>query len=52
VAEPLKIAHVVGAQVSGGGITVTAALTKAHESGAQVAGHLPTPGAPNQYSRK
>jgi hypothetical protein len=27
-------------------------LTKAHASRAQVAGDVPTPGAPNQYSRR
>jgi len=42
----------VGAQVSGTGITLTAALTGAHASGAQVACSLPTPGAPNQYYRR
>ena len=52
VAAPLKIAHAEGAQVSGSGITLTAALTKAHASGAQVGGTGPTPGAPNQYSRR
>jgi hypothetical protein len=52
VAAPLKSAHAAGAQVSGTGITLTAALTKAHDSGAQVTHNLPTPGAPNQYSRK
>ncbi len=29
---------------------MTAALTKAYESGAPVAGSVPTPGAPNQYA--
>jgi len=43
--------HAAGAQVSGTGITLTAPLTKAHDSGAQVAGNVPTPGAPNKYSR-
>jgi hypothetical protein len=52
VAAPLKMAHAVGAQVSGSGITFTAALTKAHDSGAQVSGNVPTPGAPNSYSRR
>jgi hypothetical protein len=42
----------VGAQVSGTGITLTAALAKGHDSGAQIAGGVPTPGAPNQYYRK
>jgi hypothetical protein len=52
VAEPLKYAHGAGAQVSGTGITLTAALTHAHASGAPVADNIPTPGAPNRYSRR
>jgi hypothetical protein len=52
VAMPLNIAHAMGVQVSGSGITFAAPLTKAHYSGAQVASYLPTPGAPNQYTRK
>jgi hypothetical protein len=48
---PLKSAHAAGAQVSGSGITLTAALSKAHASGAQVAVNVPTPGAPNKYER-
>ena len=52
VAAPLKMAHAVGAQVSGSGITLTTALTKAHANGAQVAGSVPTPGAPNHYVRR
>ncbi len=52
VAAPLKLAHGVGAQVSGTGITLKGALTRAHASGAQVTGGVPTPGAPNQYYRK
>ena len=51
VAAPLAHAHAVGAQISGTGITLTAALTKAHAPGAQIASDLPTPGAPNKYSR-
>jgi hypothetical protein len=51
VAAPLKSAHAAGAQVSGSGITLTTALTQAHASGAQVASNVPTPGAPNKYSR-
>ncbi len=50
VAAPLKLAHAAGAQVSGSGITLTAALSKPHDSGVTVCGNLPTPGAPNQYS--
>jgi len=52
VAAPLAMAHAVDAQVSGSGITFATALTRPHESGAQVAGNLPTPGAPNQYYRR
>jgi non-reducing end alpha-L-arabinofuranosidase len=52
VAEPLKYAHGAGAQVSGTGITLTTALIRAHASGAQVADNIPTPGAPNRYSRR
>ncbi len=49
---PLALAHAVGAQVSGSGITLTGALTKAHASGTQVVSGVPTPGAPNKYYRK
>jgi hypothetical protein len=52
VDAPLKLAHAVGAQVSGSGITFTTALTKAHAIGAQVGDSGPTPGAPNQYARR
>jgi hypothetical protein len=51
VTVPLKLAHAAGAAVSGSGITFTTALTRAHDSGAPVAGNVPTPGAPNRYSR-
>ena len=52
VTEPLKAAHGAGAQVSGTGITLTTALARAHASGVQVADNIPTPGAPNRYSRR
>jgi hypothetical protein len=52
VTEPLKQAHTAGAQISGSGITLATALTRAHASGAQIADNIPTPGAPNRYSRK
>jgi hypothetical protein len=48
VATPLKLAHAVGAQVSGTGITLTAALTKSHTAGVRVVTAVPTPGAPNR----
>jgi len=49
VSGPLKFAHEAGAQISGSGITLTTALTRAHARGALVANNLPTPGAPNKY---
>ncbi|MEO8100310.1 MAG: arabinofuranosidase catalytic domain-containing protein [Acidobacteriota bacterium] len=52
VTAPLKSAHTSGAQVSGTGITLTGTLTRAHGSGAQVAASVPTPGAPNKYTRR
>ena len=52
VAVPLTYPHNVGAQVSGSGITFATPLTRAHDNGAQIASYLPTPGAPNQYTRK
>jgi hypothetical protein len=51
VAAPLRLGHAAGAQVSGSGITLTSALTRAHDAGALIAGNIPTPGAPNQYTR-
>ncbi|MGO8676744.1 MAG: arabinofuranosidase catalytic domain-containing protein [Limisphaerales bacterium] len=52
VAAPLTMAHAADAQVSGSGITLTTALTRAHDRGAQVANGVPTPGGPNQYYPK
>ena len=52
VASPLTHAHAAGAQVSGTGITFTAALGRAHASGAQLTDNVPTPGAPNHYDRR
>jgi hypothetical protein len=52
VTAPLKYAHAAGAQVSGSGITLASPLTMTHDIGTQVAGNLPTPGEPNQYTRK
>jgi hypothetical protein len=49
LAAPLSMTHAAGAKVSGSGISLTTALTRAHDSGAPVASNLPTPGAPNQY---
>jgi hypothetical protein len=39
-------------QVAGTGITLTSALSRAHASGAQIADHIPTPGATNQYQSR
>jgi hypothetical protein len=52
VSEPLKMAHADGVQVAGSGINLKAGLARAHENGAQISGHIPTPGAPNQYAEK
>ncbi|HEV2498102.1 MAG TPA: arabinofuranosidase catalytic domain-containing protein [Terriglobia bacterium] len=52
VTSPLMHAHAAGAQVSGSGITLAAALTRTHARGAPVVDNVPTPGAPNRYSRK
>jgi hypothetical protein len=51
LAAPLMFAHAADAPVSGSGITLTSALTRPHVRGAQVAGGVPTPGAPNKYYR-
>ncbi len=52
VAAPLTLAHAVGAQISGTGISLTSALKQAHANGAPVSGGVPTPGARNQYFSK
>ena len=52
VSEPLKFAHGGGAQISGTGISLRAPLAKPHAAGTQVASDIPTPGAPNRYTRK
>ena len=49
---PIAHAHAAGADVAGTGITLTNALIKAHAVGTQITDNLPTPGAPNKYSRK
>jgi len=52
VTVPLAHPHAVGTQVSGTGINLTAALTRAHVGGAQVIDYVPTPGGPNQYHKR
>ena len=52
VTAPLKLAHGIGAQVSGSGITLTTPLAKQHAAGVRVASAIPTPGAPNQYTKR
>ncbi|HLN22217.1 MAG TPA: arabinofuranosidase catalytic domain-containing protein [Bacteroidales bacterium] len=49
---PLKKAHAAGVQVSGSGITLASPLSMAHENGTLVASDVPTPGEPNQYTRR
>jgi non-reducing end alpha-L-arabinofuranosidase len=51
IARPLTLAHSAGAEVSGTGITLTAALSRPHAGGVQVAAGVPTPGGPNKYGR-
>ncbi|HKD09475.1 MAG TPA: arabinofuranosidase catalytic domain-containing protein [Bryobacteraceae bacterium] len=51
LAAPLAHAHAAGASLSGSGITLTNALTRAHDRGTQAVVNMPTPGAPNQYSK-
>jgi non-reducing end alpha-L-arabinofuranosidase len=52
VTTPLAHQHAAGAQVSGSGIDLGAALTHAHSLGTQVYDNVPTPGAANQYVRR
>lgn len=49
---PLARAHAAGAVIAGTGITLAGALTRAHAAGTQILTDLPTPGAPNRYSRR
>jgi hypothetical protein len=51
VATPLSHAHAAGVQITGTGISLTGALTRAHPDGAPVTNNVPTPGGPNQYQR-
>lgn len=48
---PLNLDHAAGVQVSGSGITLASPLARSFDSGTQVAGNIPTPGKPNQYTR-
>ena len=50
--SPLKSSHVSGAPISGSGITLNAALARAHSRGSTVTDNVPTPGAPNVYSTR
>jgi len=52
VSKPLTHPHAAGAQLAGTGITLAAGLTRAHAGGAMVSDHVPTPGAPNRYSKR
>ncbi|HEX2920535.1 MAG TPA: arabinofuranosidase catalytic domain-containing protein [Bacteroidales bacterium] len=51
LSTPLKSGYIAGSKVAGSGITLKEALKKTHNSGTQMAGGVPTPGAPNEYSR-
>jgi hypothetical protein len=52
IAAPLTQPHAAGSQVSGTGITLSNALSRAHGRGTPITDNSPTPGAPNKYSRK
>jgi hypothetical protein len=52
VTAPLKYAHGNSTPVSGSGITFAAPLAKPYENGTPVESNVPTPGEPNQYTRK
>jgi hypothetical protein len=47
---PLRFAHPVNVEVSGTGLSLAGALTRAHAAGAQVVSDVPTPGASNKVS--
>ncbi|MDE1918069.1 MAG: lamin tail domain-containing protein [Sphingomonadales bacterium] len=49
--QPLAMAHGAGVTVSGSGLTLARVLTKNHAAGEPVISDMPTPGAPNRYSR-
>ena len=51
IETPLKFAYASGTEVAGTGITLRSPLSRAHASGSQVADNVPTPGAPNKYTR-
>lgn len=50
LSAPLHYAHPANVDVSGTGLTLAGALTRAHAAGAQVVSDVPTPGAPNKVS--
>ncbi len=52
VSVALAREHSIGAQISGSGITLASPLTKAHDYGTPISSNIPTPGAPNHYTRK
>ncbi len=49
VTRPLTKAHAARTQVLGSGITLSAALTRSHESGVTLVNGAPTPGGPNRF---
>lgn len=48
LATPSKQAHSAGSQVSGTGVALASALTRAHVAGTQMGLNLPTPGTANE----
>ncbi len=51
VATPLRRAHAIGSQISGTGVTLISALTRAHSAGTSMSAALPTPGAANESEK-
>jgi non-reducing end alpha-L-arabinofuranosidase len=49
---PLTLGHSAGVAISGSGITLSNALTRSHEGGAQITDDIPTPGRANHYSHE
>ena len=52
IAVPLIKVHNAGTMVSGSGITLASPLTKPHGVGTQLTSNIPSPGEPNEFTRK
>jgi hypothetical protein len=52
ITTPTRFAHPAGVPVAGTGFTLTAPLARTHAPGTAITSDVPTPGAPNRYSRR